>query len=64
MRPMPAWRLAWDEPSDASEFLEAYRTVAATLPFSATAGEVGDEILVVHASNDALMLRTVEAAND
>src|SRR5688500_6094302 len=59
-----AWRLAWDEPSDASEFLEAYRTVAATLPFSATAGEVGDEILVVHASNDALMLRTVEAAND
>jgi hypothetical protein len=59
-----AWRLAWDAPSDASEFLEAYRTVAGPLPFSATAGEVGGEILVVHASSDELMLRTVEAAND
>jgi hypothetical protein len=59
-----AWRLAWDAPSDASEFLEAYRTVAGPLPFSATAGEVGGEILVVHASSDELMLRTVDAAND
>lgn len=60
-----AWRLAWDEPDDADEFLSAYRTAIEALPFPATAGELGDgSILVAHASDGELLLRTVDAAND
>ncbi|MBA2264297.1 MAG: hypothetical protein H0W10_06530 [Chloroflexi bacterium] len=59
------WRLAWDTPADAAEFLSAYRTVVDALPFPATVLEVGDgQILVAHASSDDLLRRTVDAAND
>jgi len=60
-----AWRLAWDEPADAAEFLDAYRTVIDALPFPATAIEVnGGDILVAHASDDDILRRTVAAANN
>lgn len=60
-----AWRLAWDTPADAAEFLSAYGTVVDALPFPATVLEVGDgQILVAHASSDDLLRRTVDAAND
>jgi hypothetical protein len=60
-----AWRLAWDTPGDATEFLDAYRTVVDSLPFPAIVVELaGGEILVAHASDDDLLRRTVDAAND
>ena len=59
-----AWRLAWDTPGDAAEFLAAYGGIVETLPFPAIAVEVGDEILVAHAANDELLRRTVDAADD
>ncbi len=58
-----AWRLAWDTPADAEEFEEAYRVVVDGLPFPATVQLIGDrEILVVHASTEGLLERTVSAA--
>jgi hypothetical protein len=60
-----AWRLAWDTPGDATEFLDAYRSILDTLPFPAIAAEVaGGEILVAHGVNDEILRRTVDAAND
>lgn len=60
-----AWRLAWDTPEDAQEFLAAYRSVVNALPFPASVIEVsGGEILVTHASTEDLLRRTVDAAND
>ena len=60
-----AWRLAWDAPSDATEFADAYRTVISNLPFPATVMQLdGGEILVAHGSNDEILRRTLDAAND
>ena len=60
-----AWRLAWDTPADAQEFLAAYRSIANSFAFPASAIEVsGGEILVAHASSEDLLRRTVDAAND
>ena len=60
-----AWRLVWDTPADATEFLNAYKSILGSLSFPAMAMEVaGDEILVAHAANDDLLRRTVAAAND
>jgi hypothetical protein len=59
-----AWRLAWDSPSDADEFLAAYETVVDELAFPASVTELaGGEILVAHASTDALLAQTVDAAD-
>ena len=60
-----AWRLAWDSPADAQEFLDAYRSIVNTFAFPASVIEVSDgEILVAHASSEELLRRTVDAAND
>ena len=60
-----AWRLAWDTPADAQEFLAAYRSIVDALAFPAGVVEVsGGEILVAHASSEDLLRRTVDAAND
>ena len=60
-----AWRLAWDSPADAQEFLSAYRSIVNAFPFPASVIEVsGGEILVTHASGEDLLRRTVDAAND
>jgi hypothetical protein len=59
-----AWRLAWDTPEDAVEFLTAYESVIGELPFPALVSSVGaGEILVVHASDDVI-LREVAGAAD
>ena len=55
------WRLAWDGPADAAEFVDAYATVVDELPFPAVVREVGGEALVVHASTDALLDRVLAA---
>ncbi len=60
-----AWRLAWDTPADAQEFLAAYRSIVDAFAFPASVIEVsGGEILVAHASSADLLRRTVDAAND
>ena len=60
-----AWRLAWDTPADAQEFLAAYRSIVNAFAFPASVIEVsGGEILVAHASTEDLLRRTVDAAND
>ena len=60
-----AWRLAWDAPSDANEFADAYRTAISNLPFPATVMQLDSgEILVAHGSNDEILRRTLDAAND
>jgi len=60
-----AWRLAWDTPGDAAEFLDAYRGILDELPFPAIAVELPDgEILVAHAVDDEILRQTVDAAND
>ena len=59
-----AWRLAWDSPTDAREFLAAYETVVDGLDFPASVTELPNgEILVAHASTDELLERTVDAAD-
>lgn len=53
-----AWVLAWDTPNDATEFADAYRSVLDALPFPASVTALpSGEILVVHASDDALLDR-------
>ena len=59
-----AWRLAWDSPGDATEFADAYRIVVDGLDFPASVTELpSGEVLVVHASDEELLDRTVDAAN-
>jgi hypothetical protein len=59
-----AWRLAWDTPEDAAEFLTAYETVIGELPFPALVSSVGaDEVLVVHASDDDILRQVAGAAD-
>jgi len=58
-----AWRLAWESAADADEFLAAYETVVDSLDFPASVTELPDgEILVAHASTEALLAQTVAAA--
>ncbi len=59
-----AWRLAWDGEADAVEFAAAYRAVLDRLPFAAEVVEQPDDsILVVHASSEDLLQRTIDAAS-
>jgi hypothetical protein len=58
-----AWRLAWDSPTDAREFADAYATVLDKLPFPARLVSLSaTEQLIVHASSDALLETTIAAA--
>ena len=51
-----AWILAWDSAADATEFAGAYASVLDVLPFPASVTELpSGEILVAHASDDALL---------
>jgi hypothetical protein len=59
-----AWRLAWDSPADATEFLAAYETVLDGLDFPASVTELPNgEILVVHASTEDLLRQAADAAD-
>jgi hypothetical protein len=59
-----AWRLAWDSPADADEFLAAYETVVDGLGFPAAVSELPDgQILVTHASTEDLLRQTIAAAD-
>ncbi|MGI8998958.1 MAG: hypothetical protein ACR2GO_04560 [Candidatus Limnocylindria bacterium] len=59
-----AWRLAWDSTDDADEFLAAYQTVVGGLDFPASVTELPNgETLVAHASSEALLTLTVDAAD-
>jgi hypothetical protein len=59
-----AWRLAWDSASDADEFVAAYETATAELGFPASVELLPNgEVLVAHASTDALLAQTVAAAD-
>ena len=59
-----AWRLAWDSPADAAEFLAAYETVADGLDFPASVTELANgQILVAHASSVELLRQTIDAAD-
>jgi hypothetical protein len=59
-----AWRLAWDSPVHAAEFVDAYQIVVDGLDFPASVTELPNgEILVAHASDEALLDQTVDAAN-
>ena len=60
-----AWRLAWDSPQDADEFVEAYNAVLPSLGFPASVTELPDgEILVAHGSSTEILRQTVAAADD
>ncbi|HYI66740.1 MAG TPA: hypothetical protein VEW95_07455 [Candidatus Limnocylindrales bacterium] len=59
-----AWRLAWDSPTDAAQFLAAYETVADGLDFPASVTELANgQILVAHASSVELLRQTIDAAD-
>ena len=59
-----AWRLSWDSPDDAAEFVTAYENVVDGLDFPASVTELPNgEILVAHASTDELLEQTVDAAD-
>ena len=59
-----AWRLAWDAPTDAAEFFDAYTAIVGNLPFAASVRVVpGGDLLVVHATSDDIADRVVEAAS-
>ena len=60
-----AWRLAWDTPQDADEFVEAYNAVIPSLGFPASVTELADdEVLVAHGSTPEILRRAVAAADD
>ena len=60
-----AWRLTWDTPEDADEFVEAYNVAIPRLGFPASVVELDDdEVLVAHASSDDVLDRTIDAADD
>jgi hypothetical protein len=57
-----AWRLAWDTPTDATEFSASYEAATSDLPFTVRVGEPdGAEVLVIHASSDDLAGRLADA---
>jgi hypothetical protein len=50
-----AWRLVWDTPADATEFVAAYQTALEALDFPASVRQLPDgAVLVVHASTQEL----------
>jgi hypothetical protein len=58
-----AWRLAWDAPSDADEFVDAYESAIEALDFPATVVTLPDgDVLVAHASSEALLDEVLAAA--
>ena len=58
------WRLAWDAATDADEFMAAYEQVLDELDFPASVTELSNgDVLVAHASTDALLAQTVDAAD-
>jgi hypothetical protein len=60
-----AWRLAWDTPADAAEFVAAYEVALASLDFPASVTALPDgQVLVAHASSEELLAQTVDAAGD
>ena len=60
-----AWRLAWDSPDDADEFVDAYNAAITTFGFPASVTELdGGDVLVAHGSSDEILRRTIDAAND
>jgi len=59
-----AWRLAWDSAADAAAFVDAYRIVVDGLDFPASVTALPNgQVLVAHASDEALLDQTVDAAN-
>ena len=59
-----AWRLVWDTPVDAEEFVAAYETAIHALDFPAVVTDAGDgEVLVVHGSSEEILRRALDAAN-
>ena len=59
-----AWRLAWDAPDHAAEFVDAYRIVVEGLDFPASVTELPNgQVLVAHASSEELLDQAVDAAN-
>ncbi len=60
-----AWRLAWDTPEDATEFIEPYQEVVDTLGFEASVRQLPDgHVLVVHASSREIHDATVAAIGE
>jgi hypothetical protein len=60
-----AWRLTWDTPQDADEFVEAYNAVIPSLGFPASVTELADdEVLVAHGSTPEILRRAVAAGDD
>jgi hypothetical protein len=58
-----AWISAWDAPSDAAEFADAYASVVDQLDFPAEVLTLDDgRVLVAHASDAATLERTIAAA--
>ena len=53
-----AWRIAWDAPSEATEFDDAYDQLTADLPFATAELRTGAaQTIVLHASSTALLNR-------
>jgi hypothetical protein len=58
-----AWRIVFDAPAQSEDFERTYGALVDGLPFGARLVRTGDaELLVVHASSDALVARVVTAA--
>ena len=58
-----AMNLQYDTPADATEFFDAYTSIAGNLPFAASVHALpGGDLLVVHATSDDIADRVVEAA--
>ena len=58
-----AWRLVWDTPADAGEFVQAYEAALAAISFPASVRQLPDgAVLVVHASTQELHDATLEIA--
>jgi hypothetical protein len=57
------WRLAWDTPADADEFVAAYRTARRDLPFAAELRVLDDgQVVIAHASSGDLVSAALDAA--
>ena len=58
-----AWRLAWDTPADAVEFVDAYSTAISGFDFPASVTQLGDgDVLVAHGSSDTILRRVTDIA--
>jgi hypothetical protein len=57
-----AWRLAWETPADADEFLAAYETAITSFDFPASVTQPQDgEVLVAHGSSAEILRRAIDA---